>query len=54
MASLNRSFVAKDSEGNIKKLSLEEVLSDYATLENIHDIVEGAAPVALDQASLSF
>lgn len=54
MASLNRSFVAKDSEGNVKKLSLEEVLSDYATLEDIHDIVEGAAPVALDQASLSF
>lgn len=54
MASLNRSFVAKDLEGNVKKLSLEEVLSDYATLDDIRALVEGSAPVSLEQASLSF
>ena len=53
MALLNRDFVAKDSDGNIKKLSLEEILSDYATLENVQELVEGAAPTALDQARLS-
>lgn len=54
MATLNRSFVAKDSDGNIKKLFLDDILSEYATLENVQELVTGAAPLAIDQAGISF
>lgn len=53
MASIPNNIVAKDSGGNVKKLLLGDILSEYATKAEVQDLVSSSWPTALADAEIS-